>query len=248
MKVANIFPINNQALYKHESFVMILAHLVTKGLYDTNNFNRKGQYVIMDNGLYENSKISDDLEDIIMIAETCGIKVDEIVIPDAMFDKDKTISLFLKNLESIRMWQHKYRFMFVAQAKTPEEFEQVIEFINKNRFVDLNLSIGIPKKCIVPRDSDFAKRQYIRCVHPIHLLGIKNTFKELVGIRKYIRSCDSSQITFIAKNENDLEDLDIINYVRKGIDIDLEHDKVDKKKLNILLAKEKEAFKVYGIL
>lgn len=248
MKVANIYPINNQALYKHEKFVMILAHLVVKGLYDTNNFNRKDQYVIMDNGLYENSKISDNLEDIIQVAEASGIKIDEIVIPDAMFDKDKTIQLFMKNLDTINKWQHKYRFMFVAQAKTPEEFVEMFNFINRQSWDYLNLSIGIPKKCVVPRDSELAKKQYIRCIHPIHLLGIKNTFKELIGIKHYVRSCDSSQLAFIAKNEVDIDDVDLIEYVRKGSDIDLEHDKVDKKKLNKLIDKEKEAFKAYGIL
>ena len=78
----------------------------------------------------------------------------------------------------------------------------------------------------------------------------KNTFKELVAIAPYVnvRGCDSSQIAFIAKNENNLDELDIVNYVRNGVDIDLENDKVDKKKLNKLLNKQQEAFREYGIL
>ena len=248
MKVANIFPIKNQALYKHESFVMILAHLLTKGLYNVNNFNRKGQYVILDNGLYEKSMISNKLIDIVMLAERSGIHVDEIVIPDAMFDKQKTIDLFYENLQTILDWNWKYRFMFVAQAKTPEDFKSIMRFINAKDFQGLKLSIGIPKKCIIPRDSQIAIDEYIECKHPIHLLGIKNTFKELIGVSRYVRSCDSSQVAFIAKNESNLDDLDIVNYIRQGTDIDLENDKVEKKKLNKLLEKEKEAFKEYGIL
>lgn len=248
MKVANIFPIKNQALYKHEKFVMILAHLLKKGLYDIKNFNRKGQYVILDNGLYESSMISNNLEDIIQLAESSGIIVDEIVIPDAMFDMGKTIKLFEANYYTIKKWGHKYRFMFVAQAGNPREFEKVMEFISEPRWQDLNLSVGIPKKCIIPRDSVTAINAYRNCPHPIHLLGIKDTFKELINVRWYIRSCDTSQLATIAKNETNLDELDIINYVRTGVDIDLEKDKVDKKKLNKLLNKQKEAFLDYGIL
>ena len=248
MKVANIFPIENQRHYKHEKFIMILAHLLQKGLYKPSNFNRPGQYVILDNGLYEGAKVSNNLLDLIALAETCGIKVDEIVIPDVMFDMQQTIQLFEENILTIRRWQHKYRFMFVAQAKTADEFNQVMNYIGRPAYMDLRLSVGIPKKCIIPRDSELAKNKYIQCHHPVHLLGIKNTFKELLGLNMYIRSCDSSQIAFMVKNGVDTDEVDIVNYVREGTDIDLEHDKLDNKKLKKLLAREGQAFEAYGIL
>lgn len=246
-KIANIFPIANQKFYKNETYIMILAHLLKDGLYDARYFNRKGQYVILDNGLFENSQVSNDLETYIQLAETCGININEIVIPDAMFNYKETIQLFEKNLETIKKWQHKYKFMFVAQALTYEEFKNIIEYINSQKY---NLSIGIPKKCIIARDSAAAIELYKKCVHPIHLLGVKSSFSEILPIYKYIRGCDTSQLAFIAKNvdSDNLKDIDVVNYVRDGIDIDLRNDKVNNYDLEKLLNMEKEGFNYYGIL
>lgn len=246
-KIANIFPIANQKFYKNETYIMILAHLLKDGLYNTKYFNKEGQYVILDNGLFENSQVSNDLETYIQLAETCGIKVNEIVIPDAMFNYKETIQLFEKNLETIKKWQHKYKFMFVAQAQNYEEFKNIIEYINKQNY---NLSIGIPKKCIIARDSAAAIELYKKCVHPIHLLGVKSSFAEILPAYKYIRGCDTSQLAFIAKNvdSDNLNDIDVVNYVRDGIDIDLRNDKVNNYDLEKLLNMEKEGFNYYGIL
>lgn len=246
-KIANIFPIANQKYYKHETYIMILAHLLKEGLYDKKYFNKDSQYVILDNGLYEQSQVSNDLETYIQLAETCGINVNEIVIPDAMFNYEETIRLFEQNLETIKKWQHKYKFMFVAQALTFDEFKKAIEYINKQPY---NLSIGIPKKCIIARDSAAAIEQYKKCVHPIHLLGVKSSFSEILPVYRYIRGCDTSQLAFIAKNveSDNLNDIDVVNYVRDGKDIDLAHDKVNNYDLEKLLNMEKEGFKYYGIL
>lgn len=246
-KIANIFPIANQKFYKNETYIMILAHLLKDGLYDARYFNREGQYVILDNGLFENSQVSNDLETYIQLAETCGIKINEIVIPDAMFNYKETIQLFEKNLETIKKWQHKYKFMFVAQALTYEEFKNTIEYINSQKY---NLSIGIPKKCIIARDSAAVIELYKKCVHPIHLLGVKSSFSEILPAYKYIRGCDTSQLAFIAKNvdSDNLRDIDVVNYVRDGTDIDLRNDKVNNYDLEKLLNMEKEGFSYYGIL
>ena len=69
-KIANIFPIANQKFYKNETYIMILAHLLKDGLYNAKYFNKEGQYVILDNGLFENSQVSNDLETYIQLA--CG--------------------------------------------------------------------------------------------------------------------------------------------------------------------------------
>lgn len=246
-KIANIFPIANQKFYKNETYIMILAHLLKDGLYDKKYFNKEGQYVILDNGLFENSQVSNDLETYIQLAETCGIKIDEIVIPDAMFNYSETIRLFEQSIDTIKKWQHKYKFMFVAQALTYNELKKAIEYVNMQ---NLNLSIGIPKKCIIARDSAAAIELYKKCVHPIHLLGVKSSFSEILPVYKYIRGCDTSQLAFIAKNikSDDIKDIDIVNYVRDGIDIDLKNDKVNNYDLEKLLNMEKEGFNYYGIL
>lgn len=246
-KIANIFPIANQKYYKNEIYVMILAHLLKDGLYDQKYFNKDNQYVILDNGLYEQSQVSNDLETYIQLAETCGINIHEIVIPDVMFNYEETIRLFEKNIETIKKWQHKYRFMFVAQALTYDELKKSIEYINRQPY---NLSIGIPKKCVIARDSVSAIELYKKCIHPIHLLGIKSSFAEILPVYKYIRSCDTSQLSFIAKNVDTdlLKSTDIVNYVRDGSDINLATDKVNNYDLEKLLDMEREGFKYYGVL
>lgn len=246
-KIANIFPIANQKYYKNEIYVMILAHLLKDGLYNQKYFNKDNQYVILDNGLYEQSQVSNDLETYIQLAETCGINIHEIVIPDVMFNYEETIRLFEKNIETIKKWQYKYRFMFVAQALTYDELKKSIEYINRQPY---NLSIGIPKKCVIARDSVSAIELYKKCIHPIHLLGIKSSFAEILSVYKYIRSCDTSQLSFIAKNVDTdlLKSTDIVNYVRDGSDINLATDKVNNYDLEKLLDMEREGFKYYGVL
>ena len=247
-KIANIFPIANQKYYKDEQYVMILAHLLKDGLYKPRYFNKEGQFVILDNGMYEKSQVSNKLETYIELAEKCGININEIVIPDEMFNCQATIQLFLDNLEVIKKWQHKYSFMFVAQSRNYDEFVKILEFINS--YKDLNITIGIPKKCVIARDSAMAIEQYKKCVHPIHLLGVKSSFSEIIPPYKYIRSCDTSQLSFIAKNipSDDLNEIDVVNYVRDGEDIDLKNDKINNYDLEKLLNMEKEGFKYYGIL
>lgn len=246
-KIANIFPIANQKYYKNETYVMILAHLLQDGKYNPKFFNKDYQYVILDNGLYEQSQVSNNLDTYVELAENSGIRVDEIVIPDAMFNYKETIRLFEQNLETIKKWQHKYKFMFVAQALTFDEFKSALEYINKQK---LNLSIGIPKKCVIARDSAATIELYKKCVHPIHLLGVKSSFSEILPVYKYIRGCDTSQLATIAKNVDSdaIKDIDVVNYVRDGESIDLAHDKVNNYDLEKLLDMEKEGFKYYGIL
>ena len=82
MRLCNIFPIKNQRFYKDEKYVMILAHLLN--LYSPQYFH-KDQFVILDNGLYENAQVSTDLRDLIKIAQESSIHINEIVIPDKFF-------------------------------------------------------------------------------------------------------------------------------------------------------------------
>ena len=52
MQVCNIFPVKNQNMYEHEEYVMILAHLLRKGLCNPEHF-KNAKWIIMDNGLFE---------------------------------------------------------------------------------------------------------------------------------------------------------------------------------------------------
>ena len=249
MKIANIYPVANQLLYKDETYVMILAHLVKDNRYFKENFNFADQYVIMDNGLFEGAQVSTSLLDCILLAQRSGIAVAEIIIPDAVNDPGRTIELFLENLDTIRKYGDMYTFMFVAQANDEHELEQMIDFINR---YDLPLSVGISKLCPFDRASDEAIRIYRKCVHPIHILGIKKTFAELDALAdvKQIRGCDTSQLAFMDKNnvQTNETNCDVHNYYRKGEDIDLAKDVCNNVNLIRLKLEEQELLKKYGIL
>lgn len=248
MKIANIYPVANQLLYKDETYVMILAHLVKDNRYVKENFNYACQYVIMDNGLFEKAQVSTSLLDCIKLAERSGINVDEIIIPDAVNDPGRTIELFLENLDTIIEYG-AYKFMFVAQANDEHELEQMIDFINR---YNLNLSVGISKLCPFDRTSDKAIEVYKKCRHPIHILGIKKTFAELDALAdvKQIRGCDTSQLAFMDKNYVSvaLSESDVHDYVRNGEDIDLAEDVCNNVNLIRLKLEEQESLKKHGIL
>lgn len=246
MRILNIYPVANQRWYQREFFVMILAHLVKKNLYDPTNFD-VSQIIIMDNGLFEKQQVSIELQDLIDIAEQSGIPVREIIVPDAANDLDRTIELFEHNLETIKKYQDKYQFMFVSQATSYGELHKGIQYINKYTY--LPLTVGISKLTPIDRAHPLAIRCYEECKFPIHFLGIKETFKELETneVHKYIRSCDSSQLAFIAKN-NDTLPANIIDYTRKGIDIDLEKDFVNENLLSQAIYNLKKERKDRGIL
>lgn len=258
MKIANIYPISNQEYYKNEDYVMILAHLVKDHCYKPEMFN-KNQYIIMDNGLYEKEQVSTSLMDVINIAEYSGIPVKEIIIPDSANEWLKTINLFKENLETIKEWQHKYKFMFVAQATTTKELVTMFEFIHN--YENLNLSIGVSKLSPIDRNSAPARKLYKDSKFPIHMLGLKNSFKEVLPIKHLIRGCDSSQLAYIAKNcktngytvKSNYNDYttNVLWCKRsqvKGIEIDLRNDICSEKELDKLLKIEKEFKEVYGIL
>lgn len=248
MKIANIYPIANQLLYKDETYAMILAHLVKDNRYFKENFNLAGQYIIMDNGLFEKAQVSTSLLDCILLAQRSGIAVNEIIIPDAVNDPARTIELFLENLDTVKAYGDEYKFMFVAQANDEHELEQMIDFINR---YNLNLSVGISKLCPFDRASEEAIRIYKKCKYPIHILGIKKTFAELDALAdvKQIRGCDTSQLAFMDKNSYQLQVFDTVHdYVRDGEDIDLAKDVCNNANLIRLKLEEQESLKKHGIL
>lgn len=243
MQVAHIYSIKNQDLYRDESVVMILAHLAKKHLYKPVNF-KSTSHIIMDNGLYEKSQVSTSVDDLVDIAESLGFHVDEIIVPDVLNECEQNIKMFEQNLDQIKKHNDKYQFMFVAQAKTIEELDRAIDYINQYAG-QLNLVVGISKLCPFNRADVAAIDVYRKCKFPIHFLGIKTTFAELgftknTFLKDLIRSCDTSQSQYIAKNETELP-LDVVNYVRsgraadgrgvEGVDVDLETDYTDPQKI-----------------
>lgn len=246
MKIANIYPVKAQAMYRGEECVMILAHLVKKGLYTPDVFTNKNQFIIMDNGLFEGEQVDTDVNTCIELAQQSGIDVDEIIVPDAVNDMRTTKELFEQNLFTMRRYKDDFRFMVVAQAKNYQELQEIICFYNRYEGV-LPLTVGISKLAEWDRGSEEAIRIYKSCLLPIHFLGIKKSFAELFGVSDIIRSCDTSQLAFIDKNTDKIPDR-ILTYVREGKDIDLEHDDCNIPRLMCLRSLFQAEGKLSGIL
>ena len=238
MILANIYPIKNQKYYKEERVVMLLAHLISH--YNPAYFN-EDQFIILDNGIYENAQVSTDIRDLIAMADNCGIPVDELVIPDKFFDTDETIRLFESNLEAIRENSDRYSFMFVAHHNNFNDFVRIMEYINKYKDdKSLNITVGIPKKALFSRECDEAIEIYKKCPYPIHFLGVADNtpLKDLSKVQDLVRSCDTSQIVTMIKNNT--ENVDILSWVRKKEDtpIDLENDFIDESRIEKCIYEE----------
>lgn len=235
MKLANIYPVANQELYKDESYVMILAHLLK--YYKPENFNPNA-YVIMDNGLYEEAQVSTDLEPIVQMAKNSGINVNEIIVPDVLNECEANIKLFETNLHVIKA-HPEMNFMFVLQSTTPAELKRAVDYINQYKDTVPNLTVGFSKLSPLDRMSDEVIDILKTCVYPIHVLGIMLSFAENEKLKTFVRGNDSSHLAYIVKNEDSVP-ADPLHYVRYGRradgrgterDIELETDVLDSNKL-----------------
>lgn len=223
MIISNIYPIKNQKFYKQENTIMLLAHLFDH--YDPENF-KPNQWIILDNGIYENAQVSKNLEDLIAMAEKSQIHVNEFVVPDKFFDCKGNLELFEYNRHTIEKWSYKYSFMVSLHHSNFEEFCYAMDYMKQYKNSGMNLVIGVPKKAKFNRQSAEAIEQYINCPYPIHFLGLTDTdpLSELLKVKDLIRSCDTSQLVTMLKNSNKYDNL--ISYTRKATDtpIDLGED------------------------
>lgn len=236
MKLANIYPVANQELYKDESYVMILAHLLK--YYKPENFNPNA-YVIMDNGLYEEAQVSTDLEPIVQMAKKSGINVNEIIVPDVLNECEANIKLFETNLPVIKA-HPEMNFMFVAQATTIAELKRAIDYINSYKDTVPNLAVGFSKLSPLDRLSDEVIAVLKTCVYPIHVLGVMLSFAENEKLKTFCRGNDTSHLAYMVKNEDSVP-ADPLHYTRsgrradgrgvEGVDIELETDVLDSNKL-----------------
>lgn len=246
-QIANIYPISNQKHYKKEEYVMILAHLLSE--YNDRYFNDR-QYIIMDNGLFEKAQVTTDMFKLIGLANNSKLPIAELVVPDAVNDIDTTIQLFEQSIPAMRAWAHEYNYMFVCQATTYEDLKKGMDYINskydqfQNEEYPIEICVGISKLSPLDRSSAKSIEIYKTCKWPIHFLGIKNTFSELLAVKHLVRSCDTSQIAFMAKNltSKEIKDTDIIEYTRCGRDIDLAKDSCSDRTLMDLKRKLDETW------
>lgn len=211
---------------------MILAQYAKKGLYNPQFFNKDNQYVIMDNGLYESQQVSQSLFDLVYLAEMSPIKIDEIIIPDVINDKEATQKLFIDNLDTIKKWSKKYRFMFVAQGVNEDDLYDNYRFL-LNYLDTCNLSFGVSKLTPMDRCSKVAVALYRHIPFPIHFLGLKEKLSDFKEVKQYVRGLDTNQIECITYRHGVYiyDDNAIMNYIR-DFNIDLETEQVNRDMLD----------------
>lgn len=174
MKICNIFTVQNQEQYKKENYAMILAHLLEKDLYKPENLYMC-KHIIMDNGAYENSQVSKNINDLISLVSKHKVIVDEIVIPDVIGNYEKTKQLYKDNYNAMFSYRDDFKFMYVVHAETIEQLREAVNMVNREQY--LRLVLGVPKHGKLDRTSDNFIRELQRCNVPIHFLGIKESLK-----------------------------------------------------------------------
>ena len=238
LEMATIVPQNFLDITSEAKMHMALAHLVGEPEYEVyTEFykNRKeGSFCILDNGVIEGSPMP--IETIMDKAEI--IKANEIVLPDAYKDKNKTIDMVDDAMRKIAARfegnQIKpYGLMVVPQGDSMDSWLICAEHLI-NKWGDHIDTIGIPKHLIDTcgeRDARLFAISNLADLNPnlsqfnIHLLGCWKTPLEVLTIAKAseqgiiprVRSCDSAIAYVYARNglrfsDDDRPDKDPIGF------------------------------------
>ena len=146
-----------------------------------------------------------------------------------MGDYEKTKQLYKDNYETMLTYKNDFQFMYVVHAKTIEQLHEAIDMVNKEQ--NLKLVLGIPKHGELNRTSNRFIRELHICNVPIHFLGIRESFEELLPVKNIIRSCDSIQLSYIARDCN-VQQESLYEYQRVGKVIDLETDYINDAKID----------------
>lgn len=223
--IAHIVPISCLKTIENKPYHMCLAQLVLQNDKYANFYRKmveEGKYVIMDNGAAEGEELW--FEDLLNAYDR--VKPSEIIMPDVLWNKSKTISKssdFDRLLNKNNIYFNK---MIVPQGKRLTEWCKCIEILMG--VVPDAKCVGIPKwlGSSDPKNRVEAVR-YVRNHYPdvdIHLLGcVENP--SIVGeckkISSKIRGCDSVYAYTCAKAGLTKIDRDT---VRPGVKVDLLND------------------------
>ncbi len=220
-------PINHMdlALYNDYKALYCLAHLCLKekneNYQDYIDFfagkAAEGYHVILDNSAAEADLVTED----VLIDLTKKIMPSEVIAPDYLYDKGKTI-IALQKFHT-RMQEEdllgKVQIHAVPQGNCPESYLMCYLYMLNCDFVDvIGLSkLSVPKSfaCITDSNSVSVNRRYLVKMlnelqllrKPIHLLGMRNIteYKVYKGI-EMIRSTDSCYTILAAMDRILLKD------------------------------------------
>lgn len=208
MEVAHIVPTNYLNPLKNtftSNFYMVLAHQVVEDSKYYNFFRKRreeGAFIILDNSAFE---FGNAIDDKFLLKAISLISPSEFILPDVLFEKDKTIKrvkTFLK-----RISDEKINLMAVPQGKDMNEWIECYLslitipqiksigigaiYVNNDNFkLDSNLQSG--REIIF---NQLEKREILDKTKNYHLLGLSDSgHLEIDSLKKYpyIRSVDSS--------------------------------------------------------
>jgi hypothetical protein len=179
---------------------------------------RKGTdyYLTLDNGAFENG--GDPLSPSRLLGLASLLQVDEVVIPDKMYDAETTTSLF-KDWMDVYGPMHSYRWAVVVQGTTPAEAWGHLKWLLNQTMYQ---TICLPK-LLVGLDPDIRPEMVEAIVRErpeldIHFLGIHpKAPMDFRPVIEDVRSCDTSLAGVAALNGINLEwTLDLVKLSKRS--------------------------------
>jgi len=213
MKLALIVPFKNLDLMNISDYDYILTREAKMNKQYKDFYTKSERYSILDNNVHERSEIN--WEDHVELAINMG--VNEIVVPDVMKDKERTLRYFneFMNMFYEKLKEHNIIIQAVPQGETWEEIQECFDVFNKDTRVKIigNSFDLIPFQIC---DKKYENQSFNRTLiinswirksnKPIHLLGSNGT-GELITLSKFslIRSTDGKLFSRIGLANMDLE-------------------------------------------
>ena len=173
---------------------MVLVHMLDNqqyGKFYLGFVRNKGQ-LIMDNGVYERGE---PLPINLMLTYARIFKPKEIVLPDMVYDKDKTIYLMNESLRSMSPDEiDDYSIMGVVQGKDKQDWIECFNWVNDNPKIT-TMGIHIKRLFSSPYwDSYEEGLDYIvtNKRKRVHILGLNTkALPYIIKYKQHLRSVDS---------------------------------------------------------
>lgn len=198
-RVAHIVPKASLYLTANNQYHMCLAQLAKEDRVYADFFKQRameGKYVLLDNGAAEATTTS--IEDLLMLASSIGAS--EVILPDVLGDKEKTLELTDKAYEYWKTVQHVVGIMVVPQGKDLKEWKECAKMMVQ-RYPGADF--GIPK--VLAKVDPFGRYDAIEYLSgemdmaahegEIHLLGCNEqpmVVKTIFDKFERVRGMDSS--------------------------------------------------------
>jgi hypothetical protein len=198
-KISHIVPIElKYATEKYSDMHLLLLHWALKSKEYIDFFAASTKYKILDNSFYELKK---PLATNTLLEYAEKLAVQEVVAPDYMYNKDKTIK---STKEFISKNKGKFNVQAVVCGKDLQELIDCFIEFNHMEGVDI---IAISKHGFKNGQMTFFEaRQFLlqKIAHksrkPIHLLGANSIAEMFISYPDTVRSIDSKYFAKIAHN------------------------------------------------